>query len=200
MKLSRLDRLNDPFELLGYATKTPAERAAWSNVKSGLAKFGGILCFSANWHNPVQWSHYADRHAGLCLGFDVPDHLLEKVCYQRQRLAWDDSMLAAIDAESDEAHEMMRALVKTKFRHWQYEREYRLFAKLKDPDKQGRCFVNFDSDLLLREIIVGAESAITRAEIDKALGKQRDRVSTTKARLAFKTFSIVEQRLKNQWS
>ena len=31
-----------------------------------------ILCFSRNWDNLLLWSHYGDRHMGVCLGFDIP--------------------------------------------------------------------------------------------------------------------------------
>jgi hypothetical protein len=50
-----------------------------------------MLCFSRDWHNPVQWSHYADKHRGICLGFDVPDSLLVPVQYTKEppKLNWD---------------------------------------------------------------------------------------------------------------
>ena len=41
---------------------------------------------SRSWHNPVQWSHYASKHTGICLGFDVPDEHLGEVTYSRTRL------------------------------------------------------------------------------------------------------------------
>ncbi|MDW9570209.1 DUF2971 domain-containing protein [Sinorhizobium meliloti] len=31
----------------------------------------GIVCLSDNWQHPMMWSHYADRHRGICLAFDV---------------------------------------------------------------------------------------------------------------------------------
>jgi len=69
LKVSLIDQLNDPFELLGIASHNPDERQAFADVKTGLARYSGILCFSSKWSNPVQWSHYGDRHKGLCLVF-----------------------------------------------------------------------------------------------------------------------------------
>ena len=31
----------------------------------------GICCFSKSYKNPLMWSHYADKHAGICLGFNI---------------------------------------------------------------------------------------------------------------------------------
>jgi len=55
-------------------------------MKNELAQERGLLRFSRDWHNPVLWSHYASRHTGLCLGFDVPDDCLGPVSYSRKRL------------------------------------------------------------------------------------------------------------------
>ena len=40
----------------------------------------GITCFSKDRDNMLMWSHYADKHSGICLGFefDVNDEHLEK--------------------------------------------------------------------------------------------------------------------------
>jgi hypothetical protein len=32
------------------------------------------------WHNPLLWSHYADRHRGMALGFDTDDAILKSEC------------------------------------------------------------------------------------------------------------------------
>ena len=45
-----------------------------------------MLCFSFKWSNPVLWAHYADKHKGICLGFDVPDDNVQRVKYVDTRL------------------------------------------------------------------------------------------------------------------
>lgn len=60
----------------------------------------GILCFSKNWNNPVQWAHYADKHKGFCLGFDVPDEHPTKVTYRDTPLPAED-FVARKKAQSD---------------------------------------------------------------------------------------------------
>jgi hypothetical protein len=62
-------------------------------------------------------------------------------------------------------------ILTTKFRHWAYEQEYRVFPQLEEKDRRGRFFFEFKDGLVLKEVIVGHRSAITRAELTRALGK-----------------------------
>lgn len=157
LKVSLIDQLNDPFELVGFASHNRDERKALAEVKAGLARFSGMLCFSDKWSNPVQWSHYADRHRGLCLGFDVPEGLLTPVRYRSKRLKPDPQAIKEMQAEGPAAHEMMLNLVATKFSHWRYEHERRMFAQLEEKDVRGLYFCDFSENLALREVIVGSE-------------------------------------------
>src|SRR5882724_8377120 len=81
LKVATLKDLNDPFELFGVRLADEALRRAFRIMKDELGAKHGLLCFSRSWHNPVLWSHYAAKHTGVCLGFDVPDELLGSVSY-----------------------------------------------------------------------------------------------------------------------
>ena len=156
----------------------------------------GMLCFSANWSNPVQWSHYADFHRGVCLGFAISDQAeLYKVRYTKQRLKANER---ALDAEGPVATAHLIKLLSTKFSHWQYENEHRLFVPLSDKDERGYYFRNFGEAMQLREIIVGAMSEISRDEVASAVGDLQG-VKLVKARLAFRSFNVVKQRSTQLW-
>ena len=87
LKIARINELNDPFEFMGTDLSNHEFRNAMDEWKNHyLNKTYGLLCFSKSWENPVQWAHYADRHRGLCLGFDVHDGFLIEVRYQDERL------------------------------------------------------------------------------------------------------------------
>jgi len=88
LKIARIMELNDPFEFLGVELSDPALRRGLQVDKSRLSQDNGLLCFTKSWHNPVLWSHYADKHRGLCLGFDMPDEYLCQVSYVNSRLQW----------------------------------------------------------------------------------------------------------------
>lgn len=196
LKIARLDELNDPFELLAYAALDPKIRQAFTKTKEDLAKDRGMLCFSLGWRNPVQWSHYADQHRGLCLGFDIPDGLLTKVSYLSRRPLPDMTTLGGTGAAAQDA--MLKVLA-TKFSHWRYENEVRVFVGLTDSTGPF-YFADFGPDLALKEVIVGARSDVSRAEIADALGGLAPSVTTRKARLAFRSFRIVEQKRRSLWS
>jgi hypothetical protein len=199
LKVSLIDQLNDPFELLGIASHSPDERKAFADVKTGLAKYSGILCFSGKWSDPVQWSHYADRHKGLCLGFDVPDELLVPVKYRSKRLKPDAQAMKEMQAEGPAAHKMMLNLVTTKFSHWYYENEHRLFVHLEEKDAGGLYFYDFSDKLALREVIVGSDSTISRAQLKRALSRRTTEVAIFKARLAFQSFRVIRQTRDALW-
>jgi hypothetical protein len=85
LKIARLDELNDPFELWAIAQPDRRLRQALRQTKADFARLYGLLCFSLTWHNPLLWSHYADRHRGLALGFDVAEETLKPVSYVATR-------------------------------------------------------------------------------------------------------------------
>lgn len=87
----------------------------------------------------------------------------------------------------------------TKYAHWRYESEYRLWCEIHAANAVGEHhFQTFGDGLRLREIIVGANSDITRAEVADALGGMTG-VKIWKARLAFHSYRIVKNRGASLW-
>ncbi len=197
LKIATLHELNDPFELFGVSLADESLRRAFRAMKDQLASNRGLLCFSRDWHNPVQWSHYAAKHTGLCLGFDIPDEHLGTVTYSRRRLL--------VETESfrnpSELHpDIVKRFLFTKYTHWRYENEVRCFVTLEDRDPEKNLyFADFSDKLSLAMVIVGAESNVTREILQNALGDLAPSVETFKARLAFKSFKVVRQRNSRLW-
>ncbi len=189
LKIATLDQLNDPFEMLAVAPKSAEHRAAFRRTKSQMAKQAGLLCFSRKWDNPVQWSHYARNHTGLCLGFDVADALVKPVDCRTKRVAFDPVILE----DEEQGRAFIEGLSCIKFAHWKYENEVRVFVALDSDDTEGGLyFMCFSSQLALREVIIGAVSEVTRAEL-------AGEVHVCNARLAFKTFRVVTQQSAKLW-
>lgn len=197
LKIATINALNDPFEMIAAASPNPQVRRVLLQAKDQMDCRAGLLCFSRNWHNGVQWGHYAQKHTGLCLGFDVPDRLLKPVHYQPRRMTIDPDLIARGGAA---AEAFMLALISTKSSHWRYEDEVRCFVALETADPEsGYYFADFSEALVLREVIVGHNSIISRADLDRALGDLAPGVTTRKARLAFRSFRVVSQRRKDMW-
>ncbi len=196
LKVATLKDLNDPFEWFSADLRDPFLRSAMRTIKDELAKTRGMLCFSKSWSNPVQWSHYADRHRGLCLGFDMPDELLRSVAYSRKRLPYEAKSLW----EGNNAEEIMLSYLNTKYSHWRYENEVRCYVNLETRAlESGLYFTDFSDQLKLATVIVGSESRVTRADLAEAIGGYAHPVECFKARLAFSTFKVVRQRKSDLW-
>jgi hypothetical protein len=198
LKIATIEDLNDPFEMLGFSNHNPELRKGWEYSKKDADSRFGLLCFSRSWRNPVQWSHYADGHKGLCLGFDVPKRLLVEVTYSDQRWKPD---LAAFREGGRSAQKELTRIFSTKFSHWRYENEVRCIIPLRViPREGGFYFERFSHRLSLREVIVGHRSTVSRKQALSALRGLKDDVSLIKARLAFRSFSVVRQRDEALWT
>jgi hypothetical protein len=144
----------------------------------------GMICFSRSWHSSLLWSHYADKHRGICLGFDVVEGGLKRIAYVADR-----PILRVPPTE-----ESINELLFTKFLDWQYEEEWRNWFELRERDASGHFFYSFDDMVRLSEVIVGPLCDTPKAKIHAALRGYRYRVRITKARLAFKGFRVVTNR------
>jgi len=180
LKISTVDDLNDPFELLPFGMADQTKRMALILARKTWGTEHGMLCFSSYWRDPVMWAHYSDKHRGVCLGFDIPDNAGRRVDYVSERLSLPE--LPALDH--------VTRWVYTKYENWAYEKEIRCCSTLEDKS-DGLYFMEFSESLKLVEVIVGARCKLTRNEILEAL-RPLDNVNLIKARPGFNRFEIVE--------
>jgi Protein of unknown function (DUF2971) len=195
LKQSRVKDLNDPFELTPYKLTNLVIRKTFHQTREDVDKEKGLLCFSADWKNPVIWAHYGDKHKGLCLGFDIPEIKGDPanddtgyVKYVPELLPFPDNF----DDLSEAGHaSFARQAVFTKFADWTYEHEIRVWGALKN--KEGEFyFVNFSADLELKEVIIGQECTLPITALAHELGSMADHVTVKKARAAHDKFEMVE--------
>lgn len=181
LKIAQFKDLNDPFEFRALAFHD-------KNVCAAVKKFGkdfgvttGLLCFSEDWTSPVMWSHYAESHRGICLGFDVRRSATRKVVYKSKRLE--------MELTSDEypltlSSEMQRNLVRVKCYEWAYECERRMLVPLGNAVKDNdTLFQPFNDNLHLREVIVGANCKVPLDDVQELAARYRG-VRSFGARLA----------------
>ena len=197
LKIATIPDLNDPFELLCVDLTDKNLRKSMHGWKKRIGLTTGMLCFSENWANPVQWSHYTDKHKGLCLGFDVTEKSIFPVLYDKLR-SKDEAEQMLKCGKSSEAQ--IKKFLSTKFAHWAYEQEHRVFVDLIDIDPVTKLhFCDFSDDMRLVEVIVGAHSDVERAQIKAVLRELDGKVEVTNARLGFKHFEVVMQKDENLW-
>jgi hypothetical protein len=189
IKISRFSDLNDPFELLPLDLSDHDHRDVIRNTKLIINETKGLICFSKSWKNPVLWGHYADKHRGIALGFDVPEDILQEVFYAQEpsKIEFEE-----IDGKMSVKPAVIKCLMSTKFADWKYEDEMRLFVSL-DPTtrENGLHFLDFSEELQLREVILGSNCELPINAIQKLVSNVMPEIAVIKARIAFETFSVV---------
>jgi hypothetical protein len=199
VKVARFSDSNDPFELLSMNCKSKDVRDAANRYKDEYSRANGIVCFSANWTNPVLWAHYANKHSGLALGFDLPVGQTLAVDYQEKRSAF-----ALSGPVSDLPDKVRDQLLRTKFKHWEYEAERRLIVPLEAAQKEGNLyFLPFAGHLTLREVVLGPACNLAlrsvRALVDAVYGVSDHPVRVFCSRIAFGGFTVVPKESTVDW-
>lgn len=188
VKISRLLELNDLFEFYAVEVRFRWQRDLLRKTLEKLNPGSGLVCFSKSWKSPVMWGHYADKYQGMCFGFDISDNLIHQVSYVSSRFPW---------PEKEDSEEFIKKLLYTKFSHWSYEDEYRVYASI-NTEEDGISFLNFDDNLKLRQVIVGPRCETSRKDVFDRL-KELDGVECFKARAAFKSFEVRKNEKSELW-
>jgi hypothetical protein len=195
LKISRLLELNDPFEFLGLSIEDDPHGVV-EQTKNELSKTVGIICLSKNWDEILMWSHYANSHTGICLGFEIEEANLMEVNYQERRLTLAD---LGIDSIAEFGEPEMRKLLLTKFKTWTYESEYRVFASTDECDAHKEiAFFKLADTLHLREVILGVSSSIQINQLTELLGDRASSVKYFKAKLHGSEFKLNREELTLQ--
>jgi len=187
LRRTRINELNDPFELRPYDLTNPDVRRAIRATREEVAQRFGLLCFSADWRDPLIWAHYSDKHTGLCLAFEISSGAEEtqtrKVDYISAPLPFPADFRLL---DTPKQLPVVEKMIFTKYRNWEYEHEIRTLTDLEEE------FFNFCEMLQLVEVIIGAGSALPAREVTCAVGSMADHVTVKKARAAHDKFEMVE--------
>lgn len=193
VKISRFSDLNDPFELLAVDLKDRAHRKVFRETKDELNETKGVICLSRSWSNPLLWGHYAERHTGMALGFEVDKTMVAEVIYAitPQKIPVDKKTNRPVLSET-----LMKNLLRTKFDDWKYEDEMRLFVELDHNTREsGLYFFYFSAQFQLREVILGPRCELPLASIRTIVKDFSPAVTVIKSRIAFRSFRVVKNKL-----
>ena len=183
IKVARFLELNDPFELLSLNILDQKIRKRAEEYRKRRDSEIGLLCFCKDWTSPALWAHYAAKHYGVCLGFNLNRSLVREVRYVSERI--NDNEPHGINSED--------LLIYTKFEHWKYEEEIRVVVKLKEEavEEGPLHFFHFNSDLQLAEVILGHRCSLTLEGIREFTRMHHPSATTFKARPAWGSFHLV---------
>lgn len=192
IKISRFGDLNDPFELLCVDSTNKIFRKALRATKDKINESKGLICFSRSWSNPLLWGHYAEKHTGICLGFDVPDEHLAPVIYEKSLIK------LKIDPKSQEPI-FPKEWLRIKFFDWKYEDEMRFFVRLNhNTIESGKYFYGFSDDLVLREVILGPRCELPMNGVRNFVSNFTPKVRVIKSRIAFSRFEVLENKVASR--
>jgi len=199
IKLTRIMEANDPFEFLGLAVSNKEGRAYLNKRRKELHSASALLCLSADWRHPLMWAHYGDGHKGICLGFKANTDSFRPVTYLTRRMELSD--IGKSYADEIDTNDIGNLLY-SKFDGWAYEQEYRALLTLETDylDKpSGNYLMPFNENLILKRVIVGHKSHVTRRKISNALGELEASTEAFKVRPAFTDFSLTRNLRQSAW-
>lgn len=189
LKVARFSDANDPFELLGVRLRDKRVRKAVKDFKTQCNKTTGLLCFSQDWTKPILWSYYADKHKGVCLGFDLKSELVRDVMYQ------EDREMVDFDTESDSFvvdDKLKDRLLLTKSIHWKPEDEVRIIVDLSKAKRDGQLyFSRFDSDMMLTRVILGPNCALDPHAVRDLVHLRHPHAIVFRSRAEYGRFKVV---------
>lgn len=146
--LCQAGEFNDPFDcafLYNHHSKDVYDRKTEYDlaVKEGLEQFERdkksekmqkrvfVACFSEINNSMLMWSHYAEQHTGLCIGYRLHD-LIEK--YNCFPVIYSNQMPLISDIGNAEENTLYQSIL-TKREDWSYEQEWRIIEI--DKSKEG---------------------------------------------------------------
>ena len=118
---TELQKMIDSFvsSASGYDKKEANEYIRLAH-QNHVKQVTGVYCIADKSDNQLMWSHYADSHRGVCLGFDperFPFILAQEVSYSSER----ERVLP-----SDDDNTKLQKSIFCKSKDWSYEGEWRI--------------------------------------------------------------------------
>lgn len=193
LKVTTDHDINDPFEFLATGPNRNKRRFA-SEFRKRFFSEDGIISFSEIWSEPLLWSHYAEKHSGIAIGFDLAPFTGFSVEYHDKRVPLPES--DPVEYQFGERLRFFENVRIRKYAAWKYEREVRVFPELDAcVSENGIYFKDFADVGDIREVVLGSEYSGGKNQrlMDELEGEG---VSFTSARLSFNDFRVVKQRNK----
>ncbi|MBI5437013.1 MAG: DUF2971 domain-containing protein [Nitrosomonadales bacterium] len=118
-------RFSNPSQRIAKARQIERRfNAPQSLDDDAIIRLVGVCCFSEMKDSILMWSHYANEHKGVCIGFDTRKSLF--------RLAWqvkyqEEFPIVRRPTDSDEI--LLAKTLLTKADCWSYEKEWRIIKR-----------------------------------------------------------------------
>ncbi len=151
--------------------KKSFENRDFATLVNQVSSILGVLCFSGKRDTILMWSHYADDHKGVVIGFDPvklsPSWFPAQYHDERVNLPFGEDALSPIYKQA------VIDILSTKHSSWIYENEYRFFVKLDKCTKQNikgkDMYFHALPDGCIKEVVLGAKISEPEKNVIKGL-------------------------------
>jgi hypothetical protein len=136
----------------GMAKDVALRRRAVRQLSESLLKSAlkqRIVCLAMRPDDLLLWAHYGDAHRGMCIEFNSAMEPFSKALP-----IWYEDLFPKLDLAKWDADSIVRLVLLTKAKCWEYEKEFRLLAN----DVEGSWYARCDQDLI--DLPKGAVRAI----------------------------------------
>lgn len=106
-------------------------------------KSRGVSCFSKNYNNMLMWSHYANSHKGICIGFNLLPLYLSVAEYSSERMVLPINYTDKFTPMNFYKYgfESIIKWLQTKSNVWSYEEEIRITLNHLNFNRRGKSIV-----------------------------------------------------------
>lgn len=162
-----------------------------NNIKDIISSKLRIVCFSENFDIPLMWSHYANKHEGICVEYDFEysDEILIDclfpVNYKNERPFLTTEML--LNKETLKEKILGFQIIKSKC--WRYEKEWRVLL----PKKYLTADNNFKAPRITKVFFGVNISEEKYNEISTKIQKFDSNIECIKMKMHYKEYKICKE-------
>lgn len=194
VKISLWMDVNDAWELKPFDLSDPRNLRALEAFKTTMSKRFSFVSLCKHWRSPLMWAHYAEKHEGAALGFEVTEAFCTPINYVPNVYQLPTANRREMgNALLSDGKRVIDVMFDTKFDGWGYEEEVRVFANQDGSNTEnGIEFYPFSADFALREVILGEKCPQSIAQFRAAVPNMDSSVRIIKARRAVHDFCLEE--------
>jgi hypothetical protein len=208
-RVGKISKFNDPFEWqFGVGKLTDEDSKRVENYRNNIHRWFdsqiGILCFSKSIEDPVLWSLYAEKHAGVA--FELKHAWTTKqilhIAYANHRPQIDIERIKQIalsNSGQSDIEEYLKPilakLIQQKSENWKFERECRLTVRLENPahcsQRNGSYYWPIPKEDFTR-VILGFRCPLEEGHVEKLLAMNGFRATkVVRAAMCSETYTIL---------
>ncbi|MHB1660127.1 MAG: DUF2971 domain-containing protein [Acidithiobacillus sp.] len=162
--------LNDPFDGAVRIESKSGRATIEKKIQDSVDKKMRVLCLSESKDHILMWSHYANSHHGLCLGFSMKEwnkckpgicgydgadgYTLRPVQYRDERPLLSEKEIGTSGREPVSTN-ILTKIAFTKHSDWKYEKEWRLVCSTRN---DVEYYIQFPK-VVLSEVIFGMKAS-----------------------------------------